>query len=111
MTKKQLVYQIEYYPRIKDILLFSLYIAFEHCDSIEGEHLLMAQGYSDGSIGMSLAQNGLELFNLLGHAFPITALTFISGSRSSGDVFLASGSEDGQLSFWDLNSRYKCTIM
>ena len=69
----------------------------------------MAQGYSDGSIGMSLAQNGLELFNLLGHAFPITALTFISGSRSSGDVFLASGSEDGQLSFWDLNSRYTCT--
>ena len=66
----------------------------------------MAQGHSDGSIGLSLAQTGLELFNLLGHAFPITALAFISGSKSSGDVFLASGSEDGQLSFWDLNSRY-----
>ena len=26
-------------------------VAFEHCDSIEGEHLLMAQGYNDGSIG------------------------------------------------------------
>ena len=26
-------------------------VAYEHCDSIEGEHLLMAQGYNDGSIG------------------------------------------------------------
>ena len=26
-------------------------VAFEHCDSIEGEHLLMAQGYNDGRIG------------------------------------------------------------
>ena len=67
----------------------------------------MALGYVDGSIGLSLAQTGLELFNLLGHAFPITSVTFITGSKSSGDVFLASGCENGQLSFWDLNSRIR----
>ena len=56
-------------------------------------------------LGLSLASNGLDLFSLLGHANSITALTFITGSKNSGDVYLASGSEDGQLSFWDMNTR------
>ena len=52
-------------------------------------------------------KSGLELFNLFGHSSSITALCFIVGSKSTGDTFLASGSEDGQLSFWDLNSRIR----
>ena len=67
----------------------------------------MAHGFKDGAISLSLAKSGLELFNLFGHSSSITALCFIVGSKSTGDTFLASGSEDGQLSFWDLNSRIR----
>jgi telomerase protein component 1 len=81
--------------------------ALEACDSIEGDNLLAAQGMDDGSIVLSLAMSALDLFTLLGHSAPITALEFLSGSKSSGDTFLASGSADGELCFWDLNTRIR----
>ena len=81
--------------------------AVEKSESIDGEALLIAHGFKDGAISLSLAKSGLELFNLFGHSSSITALCFIVGSKSTGDTFLASGSEDGQLSFWDLNSRIR----
>ena len=81
--------------------------AIEKSESIEGEFLLNAQGFADGSINLSLAQSGIQLFNLIGHSSAITALAFIAGSKSSGDSFLVSGSEDGEISFWDLNMRIR----
>ena len=88
-------------------MLILLHVQFEKSESIDGEALLMAHGFKDGAISLSLAKSGLELFNLFGHSSSITTLCFIVGSKSTGDTFLASGSEDGQLSFWDLNSRIR----
>lgn len=79
----------------------------ESSDNISHQHLLMAQGFADASITLSLVRSGTPLFSLFGHASPITALTFISANKNTGDSYLASGSQDGFLSFWDLNARIR----
>jgi len=81
--------------------------AIEATPSIEDQNLLAAHGFSDGSILVTLANTNDDLFSLIGHASPITALAFLSGSKSSGDAYLVSGSHDGTLSFWDLNTRIR----
>lgn len=81
--------------------------AIEKSSDIDQDHLLLAQGFVDGSITISLAKAGTRLFSLFGHSSSITALNFVSGSNSTGDSFLASGSDNGEISFWDLNSRIR----
>ena len=81
--------------------------AVEKTPTIEDQYLLAAHGFSDGTILVTLANTNDDLFSLVGHSSPITALTFLSGSKSSGDAFLVSGSQDGSLSFWDLNTRIR----
>ncbi len=60
-------------------------MATERSTVIRPEELLAAQGFGDGSILVCLAQSGVELFSLLGHAAPITALVFMTGG-SSGEL-------------------------
>ena len=81
--------------------------AVESTPSIESDHLMAAHGFMDGSILLTLASTSDDLFSLIGHSSPITALEFLSGNKSSGDAFLVSGSQDGTISFWDLNSRIR----
>ena len=81
--------------------------AIEQSDEIDPTDLLTAHGFTDGSIALSLAKSGTDLFTLLGHASPVTSVAFIAGSKSSGDSYLVSGSENGDLNFWDLNSRIR----
>ena len=81
--------------------------AVERTPTIEDQYLLAAHGFSDGTILVTLANTNDDLFSLVGHSSPITALAFLSGSKSSGDAFLVSGSHDGSLSFWDLNTRIR----
>lgn len=81
--------------------------SIEKSNNLDQDHLLLAQGFSDGSITISLAKSGSRLFSLFGHSSAVTALDFVSGSNSTGDSFLASGSDNGEISFWDLNSRIR----
>ncbi len=78
----------------------------ERSAAIRPEELLAAQGFSDGGVIVCLAQSGVDLFSLVGHAAPVTALAFLPGG-SGGETCLASGSADGALSFWDLNARVR----
>ncbi len=73
---------------------------------VRPEELLLAHGFSDGSVIICLAASGAELFSFVGHATAISALTFLSGGNT-GDTCLVSGSEDGIVSFWDLDSRVR----
>ena len=78
----------------------------EDSTAIRPDKLLIAHGLSDGSIAVNLAFNDAPLFSLIGHSSPIRALCFISGG-SGGVTFLASGSDDGSLCIWDLESRIR----
>ena len=73
---------------------------------IRPDKLLIAHGLFDGSITVNVAFNDAPLFSLIGHSSPIGALSFIKGG-SSGMTFLASGSDDGSLCIWDLDSRIR----
>lgn len=81
-------------------------ICLEKSSLIPPEELLVAYGHDDGHIIVALAHNNEELFSLVGHSSPISSLTFLPGSSSS-ETCLVSGSQDGMMSFWDLNSQIR----
>ena len=81
--------------------------ALEKSDELDQNDLLAAYGFIDGSITLSLSKSGQDLFSLLGHSCTVTAVAFLAGSKSSGDSFLVSGTENGDLNFWDLNQRIR----
>eukprot|EP00094_Tigriopus_californicus_P004234 TCALIF_04081-PA protein Name:"Similar to Tep1 Telomerase protein component 1 (Rattus norvegicus)" AED:0.30 eAED:0.29 QI:0/0.3/0.18/0.63/1/1/11/0/2784 len=81
-------------------------ICLEKSSLISPEELLVACGHDDGHIIVGLAHNNEELFSLVGHSSPISSLTFLPGTSSS-ETCLVSGSQDGMISFWDLNSQIR----
>jgi telomerase protein component 1 len=69
----------------------------ERSPFLRPEELLVAHGYRDGSVSVGLAHSGEQLFSLVGHASPITALAFLPGG-SSGKSLKNGGIIEGQIS-------------
>ena len=82
----------------------------EDSPAVGSDKLLIAHGLFDGSVMVNVAFDDAPLFSLFGHASPVSALSFISGG-SSGTTFLASGSDDGTLCVWDLDSRIRLSCV
>ncbi len=97
--------------RTKNSLVKATSFAVENSRLINPEHIFMAHGFADGSIQISLAKALTRLFGLFGHAGEVTALAFLHGDKISGDSFLVSGSDDGDIAFWDLNGKIRVKLV
>jgi WD40 repeat protein len=78
------------------------YRSFQHCsDEIHALELvnstLLASGCNDGSIKVWAWQEGVSLFNLVGHFSDVNVLKSLTSS------VLASGSSDSTIKLWDIS--------